>query len=74
METKRLNSEDHEDIIIESQRIQVKKRTDKTHKDNIADRGHVSMSHYNMVQKPISILKTVTILEADVSRQGKSEQ
>ena len=41
-----------------------KKSTKKTHKDHIADRGHVSTSHYNMVHKQIPIPKAMPILEA----------
>ena len=37
--------------------------TEKTHKDHIADRGHVSMCPSNMVHKPMPI-PTVNILEA----------
>ena len=55
IETKRLNSscsmQDHENIIIETRRIGTAWSKDKTHQDHIADRGHVSMSHYNMVCK-----------------------
>ena len=50
-----------ENTIIESQRIRTTKRTEKTQKDHIADRGHVSMSHYNMVHTPNSIPKAVII-------------
>ena len=31
------------------------KSTEQTNTDHIVDRGHVSMSHYNKVQKPMSI-------------------
>ena len=67
-EKKRLNSscpkEDHENIIVESQRIRTTKNKEKTH---IADRGQVSMSHYNMVHKLVSISnKTVEISAANV--------
>ena len=30
---------------------------EKTHNDHIADRSHVSMTHYNMVHRPTSIFK-----------------
>ena len=61
IESKRLNSscskQDHEFTTIESQRIRITKSTEKTHEDTIADRGHVSMAHNNMVHKSISMLK-----------------
>ena len=41
---------------------------EKTHQDRIADRGQVSISHYNMVHKPMSMLKAVEIPEATVAR------
>ena len=50
--------------IIESQRIRTPRRTRTTHKDHIEDRGHVSMSHYNMAHKPIPIPKAMIIIEA----------
>ena len=63
MDTKILNSscsrQNPEHANIESQRIRTTKSTEKTRKDHIADRGHVFMSHYNMVHKPISIPKAV---------------
>ena len=60
MKTKRQNSKQyHENIIIESQRIR------KAHQDHIADQGHVSMSHCNMVSKPIPTPQAVTIPEAE---------
>ena len=72
METKRLNSassrKDHEDIIIESSRIRLSKGYGKTHKDHVADRGHVSMSHYN-----ISIPKAMKIREAKSALDKKWE-
>ena len=40
----------HGDIIIESQRIRTLKGTEQTHKDHTSDRGHVFMSHHNMVR------------------------
>ena len=67
-ETKRWNSscskKDHDDIITESHRIRTSKSTEETTKEHIADRGHVSMSHYNMVHKPIPVTKAVNILQA----------
>ena len=38
--------------------------TEKTHKDHIADRGHVSISQFNMVNKPIPTPKAMKIPEA----------
>ena len=68
MDTKRLNSscskKDHEDIIIESQRTRPTKSTENTHKDHIADRGHVSISLFNMVHEPIPTPKAMKIPEA----------
>ena len=59
METKRLNSscsqQDHENRIIDSHRIRTAKNGEKTRQDHIADRGHVSASHYNVVQKATRI-------------------
>ena len=58
IDTDRLNpscsKQDLEHVIIESQRIRHTKSEDKSHKDHIADRGQVSMSHYSMVHTPIS--------------------
>ena len=58
------SKQDHENTIVESQRIRTLKRKEKTHQDQIADRGQVSMSHYNMVHKPIPTPTTMKILEA----------
>ena len=77
METKRLNSscsrKDHEDIIIESQRIRRTKGTEQTHWDHIADRGPASMSHCNMVHLPIPIPKTMIIPEAKAALDKEGE-
>ena len=77
METKRPNSscskKDHEDIIIETQRIRTTKSTDHTCQDHIADRGHVSMSHNNMVQKRIPTPKAVTIPAATIGTRVEIE-
>ena len=66
--TRRLNSsfskQDYENIIFESRRIPTTRRREKTHQDHIADRGHVSMSHCNMVHKPIPISTAMKVLEA----------
>ena len=40
------------------------KSTQKTHKDHLADRRHVSMSHTTMVHKPIPIPKAMNISQA----------
>ena len=68
METKRLTSscsnQDHEDISIASQRIRITQSTENIHKDHSADRGHVSLSHHNIVHKPSPIPNAMTILEA----------
>ena len=74
IETKRLNSscskKHHENMIIESQRIRTTtKSKEQTHQDHIADRGHVSMTHYNVVHKPIPILTLMTILDAKAALQ-----
>ena len=53
------SKQDHGNMIIELQRTRTTKSREKTHQDHIADRGQVSMSHYNMVHKPISIKKAV---------------
>ena len=45
--------------IIESQRMPMPKSTEKSHKYHIADRGHVSLSHYNVVHNPIFIPQAV---------------
>ena len=37
---------------------------EETHKDHIADRGHVSMSYYNMVHKPIPLPRAMNIPKA----------
>ena len=76
--TERLNSscskKDHEGSIIESHRIRKTRSTEKTHKDHITDRVQVSMSHYNVVHKPISIPKAVTNPAARVWNGQRLEQ
>ena len=49
------------------QRIQNTKSKEKTHRDHIAGRGQVSMSHCNMVHKPISMSEVVEIPVARVA-------
>ena len=68
--------QDHENMIIESQRIRTTKSKEKTHRDHIADRGHVSMSHHILVHnKPISIFEAVDVQGAGCNGQrlGKVE-
>ena len=69
-ETRRFNSswskQDHENIIVESRSIRTTKRKEKTRQEHIADRGQVSMSHYNMLHKLDSRSKTVEIPAANV--------
>ena len=52
---------------MESQRIRTAKSQVNTHQDHIADRGQGSMSHYNMANKPIAILKEDYIPAAKVA-------
>ena len=74
METKRLNlscsKKDHEDGIIESQRIRTTKSTDKNLKDHIADRGRVSMSH-NKRQGLKTLPKTTAWHESKVNSHAE---
>ena len=71
IETERLSSscskQDHVNEIIESQKIRTINSKHKTRQDRNADRGHVPMSHNNMVHKPISIFQAVGIPAASVS-------
>ena len=55
------SQQDHEDIIVESQKIRTTKSTTKTHMGHIVDRGHVTMSHNNMKQKSIPAPKAMNI-------------
>ena len=55
-------------LMIESQRIRTKKSKDNIQRDHIADRGRVSMLHFNMVHKPIPIPKAMKT--PGYSRQG----
>ena len=48
----------YEDTIIESRKRLIKRE------DRIAERGRVSMSHHNMVHKPIPIPKAMKNIEA----------
>ena len=45
-----------------------RKRTEETqqrdHEDHIADKRFNSLSHYNLVQKPLHMLQATTILDA----------
>ena len=41
--------------------IRTTKSTPKTHGDHIEDRGHVSMSRYNVVHEPISLPRAAKI-------------
>ena len=42
------SKQDYEDMIVGSQVVRITKSTEKTHKDHVADRGHVSMAHCTM--------------------------
>ena len=63
IETKNLNSScskhDHGDIIIESGRFRTTKSKKKAHRNHIADRGQVLVSHKNMAHHLISMFKAV---------------
>ena len=69
IQTKRLHSscskQDHEKIIIDWQRIRTTKRKETTHQGHIVDRGEVSMSLYNMVHRPISMLSAHVAMDKD---------
>ena len=50
-----------------NRQIRTTESTEETHLDHIAARGHVSMPHYGMVQKPLSILKALESPAAKVA-------
>ena len=51
-------------MMVESKSNRTTKSTDNIHQDHFANRGHVAMSHYNMVHKQIPKPKATQILEA----------
>ena len=58
------SEQDHENMIIASQRSRTAQSKEKTHQDHIANWGQVSMSHCDKVHKPIPVPTAMTILEA----------
>ena len=57
---------DQREGAVETQTIRTQERRGRKHKDHTAERGHVTVARYNMVQKPIPDLKQCESLKQEV--------
>ena len=61
------SNHDHKEDAIEAHRPRIEEGRGRKHQDPIADRGHISMTHYNLVYKPPPLPQAMNFPDAQAA-------